>query len=322
MPRAKEPRHERRSHPSSLRPDRRHRQHAASADRVARRLGRLRQPRRAARRARHLASARAHGVQGHHAPHRAPDRRGDRGGRRRPQCRDQRRDHGLLRARAQGRRAARARRARPTSCPIRPSIRTSSRASRTSSCRRSAPTEDTPDDLVFDYLQAIAFPDQPIGRSILGTPRDACARSRIRHGCAPIWRATIAAPDMVVAAAGAVDHAAIVAEVERRFGALQRPGGAGAAAGALRRRHQARGARSRAGPHRARARRGAAARPEPVQPAGVHQRARRRNVVAAVPGGAREARPVLRDLRLPLRPIPTPACSASTPAPTRATPTS
>ena len=30
--------------------------------------------------------------------------------------------------------------------------------------------EDTPDDLVFDHLQATAFPDQPIGRSILGTP--------------------------------------------------------------------------------------------------------------------------------------------------------
>ncbi len=31
-------------------------------------------------------------------------------------------------------------------------------------------TEDTPDDLIFEYLQAVTFPDQPIGRSILGTP--------------------------------------------------------------------------------------------------------------------------------------------------------
>ena len=31
-------------------------------------------------------------------------------------------------------------------------------------------TEDAPDDLVFDRLQETAFPDQPIGRSILGTP--------------------------------------------------------------------------------------------------------------------------------------------------------
>src|SRR5438046_6558453 len=30
--------------------------------------------------------------------------------------------------------------------------------------------EDTPDDIVFDHLQATAFPAQPVGRSILGTP--------------------------------------------------------------------------------------------------------------------------------------------------------
>ena len=30
---------------------------------------------------------------------------------------------------------------------------------------------DTPDDLVFEHLQNVAFPDQPLGRSILGRPR-------------------------------------------------------------------------------------------------------------------------------------------------------
>src|SRR3954467_3947753 len=30
--------------------------------------------------------------------------------------------------------------------------------------------EDAPDDLVFDRLQETAFPKQPVGRSILGTP--------------------------------------------------------------------------------------------------------------------------------------------------------
>ena len=30
--------------------------------------------------------------------------------------------------------------------------------------------EDTPDDLIFEYLQEPAFPGQPVGRSILGTP--------------------------------------------------------------------------------------------------------------------------------------------------------
>ncbi len=76
-------------------------------------------------------------------------------------------------------------------------------------------TEDAPDDLVFDRLQETAFPKQSVGRSILGTPETVRsfnpARLRTYLGC------HYRAPDMIVAAAGAVDHAAIVAEVERRF---------------------------------------------------------------------------------------------------------
>jgi len=75
--------------------------------------------------------------------------------------------------------------------------------------------EDTPDDLVFEYLQETAFPGQPVGRSILGTPetvRGFDAR-RLRAYLGRNYRA----PDMVIAAAGAVDHEAIVADVERRF---------------------------------------------------------------------------------------------------------
>src|SRR6516225_2086395 len=30
---------------------------------------------------------------------------------------------------------------------------------------------DTPDDLIFEHLQFVAFPDQSLGRSILGTPK-------------------------------------------------------------------------------------------------------------------------------------------------------
>jgi predicted Zn-dependent peptidase len=78
--------------------------------------------------------------------------------------------------------------------------------------------EDTPDDIVFDHLQATAFPAQPVGRSILGTP--ASIRSfdaaRLRAYLARNYRG----PDMVVAAAGAVEHRAVVAEVERRFSAF------------------------------------------------------------------------------------------------------
>jgi predicted Zn-dependent peptidase len=83
--------------------------------------------------------------------------------------------------------------------------------------------EDTPDDLVFDFLQSTAYADQPVGRSILGTR--ATVRSfdgkRLRSYLARHYRA----PDTVIAAAGAVDHEAVVAEVEHRFAAFAGPAG-------------------------------------------------------------------------------------------------
>ena len=83
---------------------------------------------------------------------------------------------------------------------------------------------DTPDDLIFEHLQEIAFPDQPLGRSILGTPTTVRSfdGARLRDYLDSHYRA----PDIVVAAAGAVDHAAVVAEVEKRFSSFKGPGGA------------------------------------------------------------------------------------------------
>jgi predicted Zn-dependent peptidase len=70
-------------------------------------------------------------------------------------------------------------------------------------------------------LNAIAFPDQSLGRSILGTA------ATVRSFDGRILRDYLArnyrAPDMVVAAAGAVDHAAVVADVERRFASFAGP---------------------------------------------------------------------------------------------------
>jgi predicted Zn-dependent peptidase len=82
-------------------------------------------------------------------------------------------------------------------------------------------TEDTPDDLVFDRLQETAFPGQAVGRSILGTPKTVRSfnAARLRAYLSRNYRA----PDMIVAAAGAVDHAAIVADVEQRFAAFTGP---------------------------------------------------------------------------------------------------
>ena len=81
--------------------------------------------------------------------------------------------------------------------------------------------EDSPDDVVFDKLQETAFPGQPVGRSILGTP--ATVRSFDRKKLAAYLTRNYRAPDMLVVAAGAVNHAAVVAEAERRFTAFKGP---------------------------------------------------------------------------------------------------
>jgi predicted Zn-dependent peptidase len=80
---------------------------------------------------------------------------------------------------------------------------------------------DTPDDLIFEHLQVIAFPDQPLGRSILGTPKTVRSfdGTKLRDYLARHYRA----PDVVIAAAGAVDHGAVVAEVEKRFAGFNGP---------------------------------------------------------------------------------------------------
>ena len=99
-------------------------------------------------------------------------------------------------------------------------------------------SEDNPDDLVFDYLQSTAFPE-PADRP--PDPRHAakpCARSRSTNLRAYLAR-NYRGPDMVVAATGAVEHGAVVAEVERRFGQFNGPAAPAAAAGDVRRRHQA-----------------------------------------------------------------------------------
>src|SRR3984885_10708340 len=74
---------------------------------------------------------------------------------------------------------------------------------------------DTPDDLVFEHLQAVAFPDQPLGRSILGTAKT--VRSFDSAQLRDYLGRNYCAPDIVVGAAGAVDHEIVVAETEKRF---------------------------------------------------------------------------------------------------------
>jgi predicted Zn-dependent peptidase len=81
-----------------------------------------------------------------------------------------------------------------------------------------AEVEDTPSDLVFDELWLAAFADQPLGRSILG---DADSIRRISVADLFAWRDTrYRARGLILAAAGMVDHDALVELAERRFAGL------------------------------------------------------------------------------------------------------
>ncbi|MEW9309653.1 M16 family metallopeptidase [Labrys neptuniae] len=83
--------------------------------------------------------------------------------------------------------------------------------------------EDTPDDLVFDMFNQAAFPHQPLGRPILGTPETVMSfdRKAIQTYLDTHYRAG----RMVVAAAGAVEHDRVVEEAGRLFAHL--PEGSG-----------------------------------------------------------------------------------------------
>lgn len=86
--------------------------------------------------------------------------------------------------------------------------------------------KDTPDDLVFDLLQEACYPDQPMGRAILGPeaivaamPRDALIDYMARH---------YGPGRLVVAAAGKIEHERLVDLAARLFSTL--PAGSGEAA--------------------------------------------------------------------------------------------
>lgn len=77
---------------------------------------------------------------------------------------------------------------------------------------------DTPDELVFDYLQECAYPAQPIGRNILGTVDN--VRRFAQGDLTDYMAAHYHAPSMVLTAAGAVEHEALVALAQAHFTSL------------------------------------------------------------------------------------------------------
>ena len=79
---------------------------------------------------------------------------------------------------------------------------------------------DTPDDIIFDWLQDTAYPDQAMGRAILGSTEN--VRSFSREDLQNFVTEHYGPEQMVLSAAGSVDHDALVEEARSLFGDLNR----------------------------------------------------------------------------------------------------
>lgn len=74
---------------------------------------------------------------------------------------------------------------------------------------------DTPDDVVFDHFQATAFPDQPLGRPVLGDAE--LVRSMSREAIMGYMDKAYGAGSMVLSAAGMIEHDQLVALADHLF---------------------------------------------------------------------------------------------------------
>ncbi len=82
---------------------------------------------------------------------------------------------------------------------------------------------DSPDELAYDLLQDAGFPEQPVGRPIIGTPKT--VGSFTADGLRRFLAERYHAGSIVIAAAGAIRHDVLVRHVEAQFGTLN--GGVG-----------------------------------------------------------------------------------------------
>lgn len=77
---------------------------------------------------------------------------------------------------------------------------------------------DTPDDIIFDHLQTVTYPNQPMGYPILGT--DETVNAFTREHLMSYMSETYRSESMVLVASGAVNHAQIVNLAEEKFSHL------------------------------------------------------------------------------------------------------
>ncbi len=161
-----------------------------------------------------------------------------------------------------------------------------------------AAVEDTPDDVVYDAFTEAAFPDQPIGRPILGRPET--IKSFDKAAIEAYLAREYTPGRMVLAAAGAVEHDAIVAAAREAFRIDAGRRGAGGGGGPLSRRRAADAAQARTGQPGARPAGPVVPGRQLLRHASLRAGARRRADLAALARGARDPGAGLRDPRLPL----------------------
>lgn len=84
-------------------------------------------------------------------------------------------------------------------------------------------TYDAPDDAVFEYYQSTAYPNQPFGRSILGTAEKVRAVSR--DTLLSYMHDEYTASRVVVSAAGNIEHSYLTEQIEKLLTSLHTTGG-------------------------------------------------------------------------------------------------
>ncbi len=81
-----------------------------------------------------------------------------------------------------------------------------------------AATQDSPDEIAYDLIQEAAFPNQAVGRAILGTPESVTAATPA--DLRAFLKANYQPDRMIVSAAGAVSHEVIERHAQALFGGL------------------------------------------------------------------------------------------------------
>ena len=79
---------------------------------------------------------------------------------------------------------------------------------------------DTPDDIIFDWLQETAYPDQPYGRSILGSATN--IKNFMKEDLVNFTQNNYSPNSMILCAAGDINHDHLVSMGEKYFSNLTR----------------------------------------------------------------------------------------------------